>query len=218
MRYFIFFASILLIASCRKPAGSLPDDPGCTNRIYIPVSAHDLNPADLNTVNAVFNANHIDHRDYRFYQYVHDTFQTLYPPYTAYDQKLVKADQYTNGLHIFNEQINYVFFDDQLHIVAGSRTKGTRLDTQPHLTLSQLRGLFLQEISKHADNAMFTDTCVNAEFGYYNLNGSGADTLEHLIKAWHITPLHTRYPEAYYQDDNGSLIYYFNGIVYFGYK
>ncbi len=218
MKYYLLFASLLLIAACKKSSDSLPADPGCIDRIYIPADAHALSAADLNTVNTLFNSNNIDHRDYRFYQYVHDTFQTLFPPFTAYDQKLIKVDQYTNGLHIFNRQINYIFFDDQLHYVAGSRTSGTNPDTQTHLTLPQLRGLFLQEIRKHGDNYMFNDSCVKAEFGYYNLTAGGNDTTEHLTKAWHLTPGNASYPEAYYKDENGSLIYYFNGLIFFGVK
>ena len=212
MKYYFLFASLLLIAACKKSADSLPADPGCIDRIYIPVNAHALSTTELSAVNGLFTSNNIDHRDYRFYQYVHDTFQTLFPPFTAYDQKLIKVDQYTNGLHIFNRQINYIFFDDQLHYIAGSRTNGTNLDTLPHLTLPQLRGLFLREIREHSNESMFTDSCVKAEFGYYNLNTGGADTTEHLTKAWHLTPRNASYPEAYFKDGDGGLVYYFNGL------
>lgn len=215
MKYYFLYASLLLITACKKSTDSLPADPGCIDRIYIPVNAHALSATELSTVNDLFTSNNIDHRDYRYYQYVHDTFQTLFPPFTAYDQKLIRVDQYTNGLHIFNRQINYIFFDDQLHAVAGNRTKGTNLDTQPHLSLPQLRGLFLQEIRKHTNESMFTDSCVQAEFGYYNLNAGGADTTEHLLKAWHLTPRNASFPEAYFIDENGSLIYYFNGLYTF---
>ena len=53
---------------------------------------------------------------------------------------------------------------------------------------------------------------MSAEFGYYDLNAGSGNTTENLVKAWKITLKNQAYPLAYYEDDDGKLIYYDNGI------
>src|SRR6185503_15105833 len=101
---------ILTAVACTKSSTDIPEDNGCIERITVPVTAHSINSSDIPTINSLFNNNGIDNSKFRYYQYVHDTFQTLYPPYTAYDEHMVRADQYTNGLRIFSSGLLYVFW------------------------------------------------------------------------------------------------------------
>ncbi len=214
MKYSLIIISLLTLAACKRSATPLPEDPGCINRISIPVSAHALSTADILTVPSLFSSNGIDDRNFQYFRYTHDTLQTQFPPYTAYDEKQVRVNQYANGLPIFNKDMSYVFLDDRFSFVSGYRSKGTNLGTEPFLSIPQLRGIYLREVSAHGGGS-FKDSCVAARFGYYDLHSGTSDTTEKLIKAWHLTPLNSSYPEAYVRDDNGALIWYFNGLYTF---
>lgn len=214
---------ILTLNACSKHHNDkdivLPEDHGCIERIYIPVTAHSVSSADVVTINALFNDNQIANSNLRYYGYLHDSLQTYYPPYAKRDEQVVRASQYANGLKIFMRDLSYIFLDQQFSFRGGEITKGTSLDTSHQLTLPQLRGLFLaslQQFDKAADK--FKDSCFKAEFGYYNLKTGISNAQEMLVKAWRITPLNSvfpsEYPEAYYED-NGKLITYTNGIQTF---
>jgi hypothetical protein len=196
---------------------NLPIDRGCIERVWMPVTAHSINASDISTVNNLFNSNNIDHSELRYYRYTHDSLHTLYPPYTVYDQKSVRTDQYLNGVRIFTGDLVFNFYDDQFKYMGGHLTNGTSLDTLPFLNTGQLRKLFLDDIERfdHASNR-FRDSCFKAEFGYYNLNSGISYTPEVLVKAWKVTTRNSvfpsEYPIAYYQDTDGKRIYYDNGM------
>ena len=219
-------AFILTLTACTKSdfTNSLVDttkalqgDNGCIERIIIPVTAHSINSSDVPTVNNLFTSNGIDNSKFRYYRYIHDTLQTLYPPYTEYDQKTVRVDQYTKGVRIFTEDLVYNFLNNNFNYRGGELTNGTSLDTVPNLTLRQIRKQFLDNIEQfdHAANK-FKDSCFRAEFGYYNLNAGISFAQEVLVKAWRVTPKNSVYPSeypiAFYHDNDGKLIAYDNGI------
>jgi hypothetical protein len=64
----------------------------------------------------------------------------------------------------------------------------------------------------------FTDTCVLAEFGYYNINAGTSFAQEKLIKVWRMTPevmgspSPASYPQAVYADQDGRRVYYDDGL------
>lgn len=207
---------ILTFAACTRSDTALPVDNGCIERITLSVTAHSINSSDVQTVNNLFSSNGIDYSRFRYFQYIRDTFQTLYPPYTKHDEQLVRVDQYTNGVRIFNDVLVYLFWDNNLHNRTGDLTIGTSLDNSPHLTLGQIRKLFLDNI-EHFDHTsnQFKDSCFKTEFGYYNINAGTSNSREVLVKAWHVTPKFSSFPEAYFQDTDGQLIYYFNGVETF---
>ena len=208
--------SILITFACSKSNTDLPEDNGCIERVTVPVTAHSIDNSDIAKVNNLFTNNGIDNSKFRYFQYVHDTFHTLYPPYTSYDEQMIRVDQYTNGLRIFSSDLLYLFWDGSLHYRGGNITNGTSLNTSPKLTLGQIRKLFLDDIEKFDHTgARFNDSCFRAEFGYYNLNTGTNNSQEVLVKVWHVTPKIHSYPEAYYMDSDGKLIYYFNGIMTF---
>lgn len=214
--FWIIITYSLTLAACTKSSINLPEDNGCVERILIPVTAHSINSLDVPTVNNLFISNGIDNSKFRYYQYIHDTLQTFYPPYTKHDDKIVRVDQYINEVKLFTGDLVYDFLDNSFNHRGGTPTNGTHLNTSPQLKLGQLRKLFIDDIElfDHKGN-QYKGSCFNAEFGYFNLNAGTGNTSENIVKAWHLTPKSNLYPEAYYQDNSGQRIYYFNGIETF---
>lgn len=213
----IVIICILTLNACskRKSDNILPEDHGCIERLYLPVTAHAVSSSDVNTINELFSTNQIANGNLRYFGYIHDSLQTQYPPYKKYEMQVAQVDQYANGLRIFLRRMSYSFLDHKFSSVSGEITKGTTLDTTHQLTLPQLRGLFLASLQQDPLAAEYKDSCFKAEFGYYNLNTGISYTPEVLVKAWRVTPRNSvypsEYPEAYYED-NGKLIFYTNGI------
>lgn len=206
------------LSSCTKESKlNLPEDNGCIERRMLPVNSHGISSTDIPTLNALFQNNNIDNSTYRYYQYIHQTVQTYFPPYASFDDKIVKVDEYTNGLRIFTGQLVFSFKDNVLSFKGGEPTKGTSLNTTALLTLGQLRKLFIGHIEQFDKRgSYFQDSCFTAEFGYYNLNAGTSYSAENLVKAWRVTlkdrVYPSEYPIAYYEDTDGKLIYYDNGI------
>lgn len=215
---FAVIVSVLCTLSCRKADGpDLPEDSGCIERIVIPVNGHTMSGADVATANALFRNNNIDNSTYRYFRYSHDSVQTYYPPYAKFDQKLVRITEYTNGLPVFTGELLFLFKNDAFSFRSGNPTGGTNLTTTPKLSLGQLRKLFLDNAEEFDHKGTpYGDSCLKTEFGYFNLNAGTGNTAENLIKAWRVALRDTgysfRYPVAFYQDDDGKLIYYDNGI------
>lgn len=215
--FLIVITCTLVLVACTKSDTPLQEDSGCIERVIIPVTAHSINKSDASTVNNLFSTNGIDNSKFRYFQYVHDTFQSLYPPYTKYDEQVVRTDQYTNDLRIFTDDLVYVFWNNSFHSSSGNLTNGTSLNTLPQLTLKQIRKLFLDDIEEFGKASnKFKDSCFKAEFGYFNINLGVSYTQEVLVKAWRVTLKNdvypSEYPVAYYQDDDGKLISYDDGI------
>lgn len=216
----LFYIAVLFVqvSACSKPdeAGVevLEEDKGCITRYRLP--AHGIKDADTAVVNALFRNNGIDNSAFWYYQYMHGSLQTLYPPYTKYDEKVVKAFEFVKGLRVFTGGVSCIFLNDKFSVTSGRRTKGTSLDTIPALTLGQVRKLFLNAVEQYdKGSALYKDSCIKAELGYYNITLS--DSVEHLVKAWRVSPRGYRFggdfPEAFFQDSGGKLITYFNGSI-----
>ena len=189
---------------------------GCIERIIIPVTQHSISNSNIQLVNSLFLKNGIDNRKLRYYQYTNDSFQTYFPPYTKFDQKLIRADQYSNGLRLFEHNIVYNFKDNIFDSVNGLIKENITLDTNPTQNLKQLRRLYIADLEQfNHQGVQFKDSCLRAEFGYYDLNGSSGNTKSLWIKAWKITPQNGDYPYGFYQDENGSRIAYSDGIIFF---
>lgn len=210
---------MIIFSSCTRSEidPSSKEAIGCIEQIVIPVTAHSVGYNNLEEINKLFTDNGIDYSHYRYYNYLHDTLQTLYPPYAKKDDKNVRVDQYANGVRIFTGDMVFNFIDNVLNFIGGDTTKGTSLNTLPHLTLSQLRGLFIRDVEQFDHKGdQFKDTCLKAEFGYFNMNVGFSNTKEVLVKAWRVTPKNSlfpsEYPVAYYKDDTAELIAYDNGL------
>ena len=205
--------------SCRKEGeiSILEKDNSRIERKTVLVNAHSISDATVAIVNNLFLTNGIPDNKYRYYQYLHDTVQALFPPYAVFDHKTVRADEYTNGLRIFTGQVVFGFKNDILNFTSGNLTKGSFLNTTSQLTLNQLKSLFINDIEQfdHQGN-QYQDSCLTAEFGYFNLNAGTGNEQETLVKAWRITTKNSmypsEYPQAFYNDNDGKLIRYDNGI------
>ena len=215
--FFIFLS--LAIFSCKKE-NQLKENNGCTERKIVSPNSHIIDQADICLVNNLFIKNGINKNNFRYFQYTEDSIQTYFQPYNKFDSKIVRVDQFTNGLRIFNDDLVFSFKNNMFDYRGGSLTNGTKLNTIPNLNPLQLRRLFIDDVKKF--NQFLnpnSDTCLYAEFGYFNLNAGTGNTQESLIKAWRMTLKNSvypsEYPEAYYQDTDGKLIYFDNGIRIF---
>jgi hypothetical protein len=183
-------------------------------QLTIPVASHGtMMDADYNLVTALFASNGINTRNFRYTRTYRDSVQTYNG---KHDFRNVFVIQYANGLPIFIESLNYLFKNGIFNSYSGKLSAGTTLDTTSISSLKQLRKLFLDDMESfdHIGN-LYRDSCLNAEFGYFNLNAGTGNNTENLVKAWHVTTKSKLYPEAYYKDGSGERIYYFNGIVTF---
>ncbi|GAB2789618.1 hypothetical protein GCM10027275_38240 [Rhabdobacter roseus] len=97
---YTLLACTLLVVSCTRSELEEPleNNWGCIERIRISVTDHSIDPAAVRVANALLAANNIDHSNLRYYQFLDDSVQTYYPPYAKFDNKIVKAEQYLNGL------------------------------------------------------------------------------------------------------------------------
>ena len=208
-----------LLFSCKKEMDDLSMqngvDNGCIERNIISVTQHSISPSNIQLVNVLFTKNGIDNSKFRYYQYTNDTFQTYFPPYTKFDQKLIRADQYANGLRLFEHNVVYNFKDNIFDFANGIVNENIMLDTNPKQVLARLRKLYISDLEQfNQKGASYKDSCLKAEFGYYELNSGSGNNKKIWAKAWKVTPQNRDYPQGYYQDENGSRISYFDGIIF----
>ena len=159
--------------------------------------------------------NGIDNSKLRYYQYTNDSLQTYFPPYTKFDEKLIRADQYANGVRLFEHGVVYNFKDNIFDFANGIVTEDIMLDTISKQTLARLRKLYISDLEQFNHiGASFKDSCLKAEFGYYELTSGSGNDKKLWVKAWKLTPKNTDYPQGYYQDEDGNRIAYSDGIIF----
>ena len=212
----LVLAPLLLACSKADMPPALPADQGYSEIRIIPVTEHSLSSSEVATANSLFARNNLDIRNYRYVRYVRyvrESLQTYYPPYASFDSQLVGVEEYTNGLPIFTGQSNFHFKNGVFDFRSGHSSSGTRLNTVPTLNAGQLRSRFSATVAQFdLSRSILWLQCVSAEFGCYELNVGSGNTTENLVKAWKITLKNQAYPLAYYEDNDGKLIYYDNGI------
>jgi hypothetical protein len=186
-------------------------DEGCAQNITQPATAHSLPAAQVALADNLFDRNNLPHANLRYFQYQRDSLRNAQPP-TRVLNELVRVTEYANGLKVFTAPSNFIFWNGSFHFRAGTPTGGTSLGTVPQLTLPQLRWLFKETIAQFDPHNALSDQCINAEFGYYDLNAGNGNQPENLVKAWRVTKQGQQYPFAYFQDAGCQLIYYDNGI------
>jgi hypothetical protein len=210
-----------MVCSCKKDiTARIAEDKGCIEWKKVRVTDHSgytINSSNIQIINTLFTNNNIDNSRYRYYFYTDDSLQTYFPPYAKFDDKIIRVKEFTNGLEIFTGEILFEFKNNIFNYRNGNPTAGTTLSTTPKLTIGQIRTLFLGHIEQFDHyGAYYKDSCFSAEFGYYNLNAGTSTLPENLIKCWKVTLKNRIYPSevpiAYYQDNDGKLIYYDNGI------
>jgi hypothetical protein len=197
----IYYLFILLIAfsACKKTAVNA--DLGCISQPPL----QRLPTAQYDTVLLLLKNNNISAVNQVFYQYQSSTplghlnTDTLYQTTTA--------TQTANGLPIFFGDLFYGFENGKLISASGTVITNINLDTKSTLKLPAMRQEFLADADAFDETKVpFQDSCLVAQFGYYNLNLETPGIAPNFIKAWQVTPAHTGYPIAYIRDDNGKSI------------
>lgn len=198
--------TVLAATSCSKSNPTISDN-GRIERIAIPLSDPGISQAQIRTADSLLDANHIRHNNLRYYQF--------YETGTgAFHDVNVTADQYANGLRIFNLQKVFAFRNGVLVYGDTTMTHGTMLDTVASLPLSRLRSLYSTALHKnrHLYRVNYTDSAYLAEFGYVNTTPFGPQ--QTLVKAWRVSikragqPNNTAYalPDGYFDDHTGDCL------------
>lgn len=208
--YYLSFA-LLIFSACKK--SDLPADNGCItqiNRQNFGVTASDSIAAVQ-----LLKQNNLPTNDLVL-EYVHNDTITYTLP--SYVNQYVFGIQYINGLAILSYDFGYSFKNGVFKEVTGARYSAVNLDTHPTQHLPQLRALYMAEITKNRGKdiaAAFKDSCVVAQFGYYDLNVDfnvlTNDHAPNFVKAWSVKPKHAPYPQVVFRDDNGKTIVFNNG-------
>ncbi|OGX85148.1 hypothetical protein BEN47_02100 [Hymenobacter lapidarius] len=207
----VLFALLTSLSGCTKADGPTPDgDRSCLEKQEVPVSAHSINAREKATADQLFAANGIDKRNFRYTGYLREELKTYYPPYATFDEQVVRVEEYTNGLRIFTGQLNFLFRNGAFNFRAGSASGGTSLDATPSGTPESIGVVFRAALNEYGGPG--SQPCVVVEFGYYNLNAGTSNASERLVKAWKASLKGSEYPFAYFEDKEGKLIYYDNGI------
>lgn len=223
--HLILSACVVITASCSKSSHHEDSsDNGCIERTTFGISDPLLTAARIKTADSLLDVNHIAHSNYRYLDLRQDSLNGTF-------EQFITVDQYTNGLRLFNSQINYLFRNGIINYTSASPTHGTTLDTIPSLGLAKLRTLFSNDLKKHELGAGagignyvsygYRDSCYKAEFGYINIATDGVS--EDLIKAWRVSILTADrgpafnypydVPYAIYKDSNGQLIAFGGNII-----
>jgi hypothetical protein len=203
---------LLAFAACRK--NDIPADSGCISRIHR-VDFH-LPAADSVAAISTLQQNKITYSDLDL-EYI----STYTVGDTAFFQSIFVIQE-VNGLPVLSGDLWYQFKKGTLQTVTGTRYKDISLDTRPARTLPQLRAAYLAAVDKYGYGANIVsdvpfagvkDSCVVAEFGYYDLNATVNGAPPNIVKAWSVSPTPGSYPQAIFRDDNGKLIIYNGGVV-----
>ncbi len=217
---------VLSIGACTKSShtniaqSGTDTTTGCIQRIYIPLNSYSIKSADTVIVNTLFSNNGLPLYLYQYYKYDTSSFQTYYPPYAVKFDQNVRVNQYTNGLMIFNGDMVFNFINGILDFTGGTVTNGTNLDTISYINLQDLRRLWVNDLKNDttplpSDITCLKDSCLKAQFGYFNLNSGVYNAPEVLVKAWKVTPLYSVYPSEYpvgFYKDDGTKISFNDGI------
>jgi hypothetical protein len=205
--YVVLFALLVFVA-CKK--NELPGDNGCISRI----TRHYVTGADSSAAAKLFQQNNIAYNNL--------SFQTIILNDTARNvggtdiYQHIFSIQHINGLPVLSDVIEYTFKNGVYFSLTGTSYNSINLSSHPFLSLPQLRKLYLNERAKNGYTAdSFRDTCLVAEFGYYNLNAGTNNPATNFVKAWTVMPKNSYYPFATIRDDNAQTINYSSGIVFF---
>jgi hypothetical protein len=205
MKKAYYFVLLIVIAfnSCKK--NDLSGDNGCISRI----KKHYVSASDSLAAIQLLKQNNLPYTNLTFeYVLLNDTVNDPVTPYQH-----VVAHQNFNGLPILSSEFGYHFQGGVYKSTTGTIYGPINLNNHSSLSLPVLRKLYLDEVKKNSANiATFKDSCLVAEFGYYNLNET-INTTPNFVKAWRVTPSKNNFPLVYFRDDNGKTISFFSGIV-----
>lgn len=205
--YCLLFA-LMSFAACKKNV--VQTDKGCitlAQKLNFGVS-----PADVAVAAQLLAENHLPADDLNVeYIIQRDTSTVVNGVAGVY--KYIFAVQYLKGLPVLSSDFGYRFKDGVFAGVEGARYINIDVDTHAKQTLPQVRALFLSEAAKRpgADVAVLKNACLNAQFGYYDLNVRSAlhGHPTDFVAAWSVTPEGKQFPQVLLRDDNGQLIVYY---------
>jgi hypothetical protein len=197
-----FYLLVLLVLSCQKSI----EDQGCDNLIRSSPEIQLVKDKELDTVKYLMNKNKIDYSHLQFIQYSNIGFI------------LIRSCQYVNGLKVFKNNLDFIQTkNDTALIVCGDFISDINQANSPSMRPSEIKKIFLDVIKNDsliAKANLKIDTCVDLEFGYYDLNIHLNSLAKNFIRAWKINPKTKDHPESYISDENGEILEYFNGIYY----
>jgi hypothetical protein len=215
MKKFYCLVLIVLAAftACKKGELSAAggEDNGCINRVKRDYS--DSNKVELAAAITLLQKNNIPVNGLVIYRVILNDSISNNGPLNIYQH--VIAYEESKGLPIFNSGIGYHFRNEVFSTTIGRRYGTLSLNTTATAPLPQIRKIFIDAFKKDGytiDNHVNESSCLNAEFGYYNLTPDTPDQ-PHFAKVWKVTFMNYDYPVAYIQDDNRKLLSYFNGLL-----
>ena len=216
---FIFACLSLVFIACKKEhktTGIIGDDYGCINRKMTTAQDTTVALSDYIFARQLFQSSNIDQSDLKMESVRYDTIINFNNQ--IQHQVIVMEQQYINNLPILNVEAKYTFNNGAYDYFSGKLISSCNLDTIPTLRLTQVRGRYVAALIASNSPAYLTaykDSCLIAEFGYYDINTGSSNKTVNIVKAWHVYPVNNGgLPEAYIKDD-GTLLLFFNGIIIF---
>jgi hypothetical protein len=200
----------LALASCKKN-DQLPGDGGCITQIKR--QNFSINSTDSVTAIQLLKQNNIPYNDIQLEYFSSYNVTTGDNPGTY---QVVFVIQQINDLPVLSGTIWYQFKNSILQTTSGARYGAINLSTSSALQLTQLRAAFLAEANKNNSTVAtgLKDSCLVAQFGYYDLNVN-VNSTPNFVKAWWVAPKNATYPQAVFQDGSGKTINYNSGIIVF---
>jgi len=197
--------AIVVMASCKKAALKVSEN-GCISQVGIT----GLSGADSVTVAGLMKNNNLPTTNLVFYTY--QTYNALNQQSQMADYQIAEAAYVQNGLQLFFYDETYGFENGTLNGPSPLSTQTVSLDNKPTLSLQTLRDSFITQDKGMEYNPSVAlglkDSCLVAQFGYYDLNVDfplkGAD----FVKAWYVRPKNSQWPHGYFRDDNGAAIFF----------
>ena len=197
---------VLAFAACKK--SDIPGDNVCISQVKM----QNFNVKSSDSVAAItlLKQNAIPYSDLQLSFVGFDTVKS--GPNTGIYQ-YVFAVQYINGLPVLSTHIWYQFKNNILQSTTGTNYSSVSLFGGSALSLPQLRELYLNATIKNNSVVSFKDSCLVAQFGYYDLSALSGGA-PNFVKAWSVTPRnYEAYPQVFFRDDNGATILYNGGPV-----
>ncbi len=195
------------------PTGKIDDDYGCISRLVTTPKDIIVKPDDYIYAQQLLQSGNIDQSNFKILSVRYDTFKNYNNQIKH--EVIIFEQQFINNLPLLNIEGEYVFMDGLFDWTGGKFATSCSLDTIPALRLTQVRKLYVTALAASNSPAYlktYKDSCLVAEFGYYDINSGTVNHTINFVKAWHVYPINSGLPTAYF-NDNGTLLWFANGIV-----
>jgi len=201
MKKYFFIILIFIAFSCKKKNEM---ENGCTFLVHDNPAIQLLSNQDMDTIKYLLDKNKIDYADLQFFQYSDIGF------------RLIRSYQYVNNLKLFTDECSFdINNSDSILGITDDRVTNIDLTNKQELSPNKVREIFFKEIGNDAvykNNLLTIDSCVDIEFGYYNLNLHNILIPKDYTTAWKVNPHNREFPYAYINDLNSNVLDYSNGI------